>query len=66
MTHCGNDGYLYLLFQRNILVLSVQLTAISLLMSICLSIAFPPQEDEDQEGKGIIGTWLDVTFLDNR
>jgi len=22
VTHCGNDGYLYLLFQRNILILA--------------------------------------------
>jgi len=38
VTHCGTDGYLYLLFQRNIFILMIKLSAVSFFMSIAMNL----------------------------
>jgi len=39
-THCGNDGYLYLLFQRRFLKLCLSLSAISIFITIPMNFYF--------------------------
>jgi len=37
VTHCGNDGYLYLLFQRRFLKLTLYLSFVSLALSFFMN-----------------------------
>jgi hypothetical protein len=60
-THIGNDGYLYLLLQRNIGLLSLKIGIISFALSIIMNIIL-----EDETQKDFVANWLDVTFLDNK
>lgn len=68
VTHCGTDGYLYLLLQRNMLILACQLTVISFFMSITMNLVLK-KNDEDSastQQSDIVSEWLDVTFLENK
>ena len=44
--HCGTDGYLYLLFQRQMLKLSLILSAFMFLFSFVMNLDTPPTEEE--------------------
>lgn len=54
VTHCGTDGYLYLLFQRRFLKLLMYFSVISL----CVSIPINAGSDE--------GDWFEKTTLNNK
>lgn len=63
VTHCGNDGYLYLLFQRRFLRLTIYLSVISVLSSIIMNLVLVPDDDVDQS---VMSNWFDRTALENK
>ena len=65
VTHCGNDGYLYLLFQRRFLHLTLYLSVISISTSVAMNLLLPlsPQEDESQSS---LSSWFDRAALQNK
>lgn len=65
VTHCGNDGYLYLLFQRNIFILMIQLSLISFVMSIAMNLFIQDNRNKSLNGDVVLA-WLDHTTLDNK
>jgi hypothetical protein len=58
VTHCGADGYLYLLFQRRFLQLTVYLSLVSCASAITMNWLIV----DDQEGFD----WYDQTALNNK
>ncbi len=58
VTHCGADGYLYLLFQRRFLQLTVYLSIISCASGILMNSFLADDSDT--------GSWIDRTALDNK
>lgn len=69
ITHCGNDGYLYLLFQRRFLNLTLYLSAVSIGMSLAMNLLFldkNEQSGEQEDFKTFISQWFDRTTLANK
>lgn len=56
VTHCGTDGYLYLLFQRRFLKLLMYFSVISLCVSLPINAGSSPDE----------GDWFERTTLNNK
>jgi len=61
VTHCGTDGYLYLLFQRMFLKLTIQLAGVSVLMSIGMNLIV-----KDDGEDFVISNWFDRAALQNK
>jgi TRAP-type C4-dicarboxylate transport system permease small subunit len=61
VTHCGTDGYLYLLFQRRFLKLLAYFSVISLIVSIPLNV-FSQSNGRDSSGEN----WFERTTLNNK
>jgi len=68
ITHCGNDGYLYLLFQRRFLNLTLYLTVISVVMSLAMNLllADTQNQSEDEDFFTFMGQFFDKTALKNK
>jgi hypothetical protein len=62
VTNCGTDGYLYLLFQRSFLKLTIQLSVVSILMSLLMNL-FVKQKEDDHD---YISKWFDRAALQNK
>ena len=65
MLHCGTDGYLYLLFQRQMLKLSAYLSVIMFIFSFVMNI-----DDKDKKevysSSGTKLSFMDKATLSNR
>jgi len=60
VTHCGTDGYLYLLFQRRFLKLLIWFSVISLCVSIPINALTRSSNTRDG------GDWFESTTLNNK
>ena len=61
--HCGCDGYLYLLFQRQMLKLSVILSVIMFIFSVVMNLDARDQSETDKNTKL---SFIDKATLSNR
>lgn len=59
VTHCGTEGYLYLLFQRRLVKLMVYFSVISLCVSIPVNLSSSSSSEE-------VGDWFERTTLNNK
>ena len=62
--HCGTDGYLYLLFQRQMLKLSVYLSVIMFVFSFVMNL--DDKDKEEKQASGLKISFLDKATLSNR
>ena len=61
VSHCGNDAYLYLLFQRRFGKLTIYLTVISILTSVAIN-----SLKEEEVHNGGLTAFFDRAILDNK
>lgn len=66
ITHCGCDGYLYLLFQRRFLKLLIWFSVISMLVSIPVNVTSEIENIEKKSTVEEVGDWFERTTLNNK
>lgn len=64
--HCGVDGYLYVLFQRRMLKLSVSLAAIMFIFSVLMNLNASTEASDSRDDKASFAFFLDKATLSNR
>ena len=66
VTHCGVDGYLYLLFQRRFLRLLMYFSVISLCVSIPINATSPASIQPEGSDVSAMEDWFERTTLNNK